>query len=458
MGRLGTLAVAVFRDRAGEQSVELLLQVGQVDPVLRPLGAGDAGHDAVEIELDHLAVVAGAGRGDAEHPLRHVVGTHQVDLLRAAPGGEQVAAGLLVDREEAHRRAILRRHVGDGRAVGGRERPCPLAVELDELADDLGAPEQFGHAQDEVGRGDALAQRALEADADHIGGEEVDRLPEHAGLGFDAADAPADDAETVDHRGVRIRADERVGEGDPVALQDAAGEVLEVHLVADADARGDDAEGVEGLHAPLEELVALAVALEFEFHVALERVGATGDVDLHRVVDDEVDRHERLDDLRVLAELRNRRAHRGQVDEQRHAGEVLEQDAGDDEGDFLGPFRARLPRGQRANVLLGDLAAVAVAQHGLEHDPDADREARDRAEPGLLELRQRLEAARAAPVGEGLQGVERGGIRVLLAHDGDLTRPPRCRNSPRPARRGFSRGGSRARSPPRSRRRREGSQ
>ena len=48
--------------------------------------------------------------------------------------------------------------------------------------------------------------------ADDVRRQEINRLPEHARLGFDAADAPADNAEAVDHRRVRIGADERVGE------------------------------------------------------------------------------------------------------------------------------------------------------------------------------------------------------------------------------------------------------
>jgi hypothetical protein len=47
--------------------------------------------------------------------------------------------------------------------------------------------------------------------ADDIRREEINRLAEHARFRFDAADAPADDAEAVDHRRVRVRADERVG-------------------------------------------------------------------------------------------------------------------------------------------------------------------------------------------------------------------------------------------------------
>ena len=51
----------------------------------------------------------------------------------------------------------------------------------------------------------------LRCDADDVGREEVHRLAEHAGLGLDAADAPADDADAVDHRRVRVGADQRVG-------------------------------------------------------------------------------------------------------------------------------------------------------------------------------------------------------------------------------------------------------
>ncbi len=206
--------------------------------------------------------------------------------------------------------------------------------ELDELADDLGLAEELGDGEGEVGGGDAFAEGAGEVDADDVGREEVDGLAEHAGLGFDAAHAPADDAEAVDHGGVGVGADEGVGVIHAVFLQHALGEVLEVHLVDDADAGRDDLERVERLHAPLEELVAFAIALELEVEIAAEGVGAPGEIDLDRVVDDEIDGNERFDELGVLAHARDRAAHGGEIDEQRHAGEVLQNDAGDDERDL----------------------------------------------------------------------------------------------------------------------------
>ena len=65
--------------------------------------------------------------------------------------------------------------------------------------------------QREIGRGDAFAQRAGHVHADDFRREKINRLPEHAGFRLDSAHAPTDDAEAVDHRGVRIGADERVG-------------------------------------------------------------------------------------------------------------------------------------------------------------------------------------------------------------------------------------------------------
>jgi len=43
------------------------------------------------------------------------------------------------------------------------------------------------------------------------GVREIDGLAEHARLRFDPADTPSDDAEAIDHRRVRIGADEGVG-------------------------------------------------------------------------------------------------------------------------------------------------------------------------------------------------------------------------------------------------------
>jgi hypothetical protein len=171
---------------------------------------------------------------------------------------------------------------------------------------------------------------------------------------------------------VRVRPDERVGEINSVALDDAAGEVFEVDLMTDADAGRHDVEALERLHPPLQKLVARAVAPKLHLHVAHQRVVVRPEIHLHRVVYDEIDRHERLDHFGIAPHALHRRAHRREIDQERHAREVLQEDARHVERHFLGALRRPLPVRQRAHVRLLDDLAVEVAQDGFEHDADRD--------------------------------------------------------------------------------------
>src|SRR5262245_47800927 len=229
--------------------------------------------------------------------------------------------------------------------------------------------------------------------ANNIRRQEVDWLAEHSRFGLDPADAPSDHAEAVDHRCVRIGPDQRVGIIDAVFFKHAFRQIFQIDLMHDADAGRDDLEGVEGLHPPLQKLIARAVALEFDLHIFPQRVRRAGDVDLHRVVNDQVYGNQRLDDLRTSAEARHGRTHRGQVYEQRHAGEILQDYASHDERDFGRAGGRRLPIGQGAHVIFLDLLTVAVAQHRFEHDANADGQLRDRTYALLFQFGQRIEPA-----------------------------------------------------------------
>ena len=220
--------------------------------------------------------------------------------------------------------------------------------------------------------------------------------------------------EAVDHRGVGVGADERVGEGLPVARLDHAREVLEVDLVADAGVRRHDAEVVERRLAPAQERVALAVALELELGVALEGEPLGEHVDLDRVVDHELDGHQRVDLGRVAAQLVHRVAHRGQVDDRGHAGEVLHQHARGRVGDLLRRLVGRHPARHRPRPLV-----LAVAQQVLEQHLQRVRQ------PGDVVLRlERVEAEDLVRLAAHLEG-RAGAEAVLLAHVLDTTQHAR---------------------------------
>ena len=185
-----------------------------------------------------------------------------------------------------------------------------------------------------------------------------------------------------------------------------ARQVFEIDLMHDADTRGHDLERIERLHTPFHELIALFIALEFEFHVDVERILAAVTVHLYRMIDHQIDRHQRLNHFRILAHLVDDLAHRRQISQQRNAGEILQHHARDDERNFKFARIVRPPIGELLHVLFADLLAIDIAQHRFQHDANRDRQFADIGKC-LCERRQRIELAGfAGSEGEGFQGAE----------------------------------------------------
>ena len=269
-----------------------------------------------------------------------------------------------------------------------------FAEVLDELLDHAALAQHLRAGQHQVGGGHALLELALEAEADHLGDHHGDRLAEHGGLRLDAAHAPAQHAQRVDHGGVAVGADAGIGKGllglarrrlGPYRLR----QVLEVDLMADARARRHHPEVVEGARAPAQELVALLVALVLDLDVLLEGVGGAEVVDLHGVVDDEVDGNQRIDLGGIAAQALHGVAHGGEVDDRRHAGEVLHQHASRAVGDLPGGGLVLEPLDHGADIVGLDRAAVLEAQQVLDQHLERERQLGDAGETVLLGIRQR---------------------------------------------------------------------
>lgn len=285
-------------------------------------GPHDRRDDRRQVQLQLLGEVRLGGRVEPEALLLGVR-LDERDLLLVTAGQAQVLQRLVVDREDRGGGAELRRHVADGGAVGKRGGGDALTVELDELADDTVLAEHLGDGQHQVGGGGAGRELAGQLEADDARDEHGDRLAEHRGLGLDATDAPAQHTEAVDHGGVRVGADEGVGVRLAAPDHDRTGQVLDVDLVDDAGARGDDLELVEGGLAPAQELVALLVAAVLQLDVLAEGLLRTELVGDDGVVDDQLGRGERVDLGRVAAQLLDGLTHGGEVHDTRHTGEVL---------------------------------------------------------------------------------------------------------------------------------------
>ena len=410
---MAALAFGAFERILSSDVWKSRLGLGELDAILRTGRPGETRHDGPEVEVDDVRVLGLRSPRDAKDSLRLAVRLDEHHLRLVAAGEAQVPQRLVVDGEDAAGRAVLRGHVRDRRAIGQGELGQPVAEELDELADDALLAKDLGDGEDEIGRRRPLGQAAGELHADDLRDEHRHRLPQHRGLGLDTADSPAENAEPVDHRRVRVGPDERVGiDGLAVlALHDDPGEVLEVHLMHDALVGRNDLEVAKTGLPPLEELVPLLVALILELRVDLHRVARAERVDLNRVVDDELDRLQGIDLLGLAAELLHRVAHRREVDDGRDSGEVLKEHARGRERNLPRRLGRHVDGRQRLDVLGVDRHAVLGSEQVLEQDLERKGQA---LRAGMLRV-ERAEpevGIRSGADGEGRPGGEGVG------HDG----------------------------------------
>ena len=177
----------------------------------------------------------------------------------------------MVDREKAHRRAVLRGHVGNRSAVCKGHARDAVAEELDELVNDPLFAKDFGDTQHQIGSGRTRCQASCELHADDFGCQHVKGLPKHIGFGLDSSDAPTQNAQSIDHGGVRIGTYERIGIGDRAgmvfALKDNFCKEFQVDLMHNSGVRWHHAEVRKRLLSPAEEFIAFAVAFEFNSDV-----------------------------------------------------------------------------------------------------------------------------------------------------------------------------------------------
>jgi len=178
---------------------------------------------------------------------------------------------------------------------------------------------------------------------------------------------------------VGIGADQRIGEGDRfgtiVAGEYDRREVFEIDLVHDTGTRRHHAEVLERLLRPAQQHVALTVPLVLQLDVVGEREQGAEVIDLHRVVDHQIGRHERVDARDIAAEPRHRCPHRREIDDGRDTGEILQHHATGHEGKFEIFRFARIPVREFLDVLRLDELAPGVAQHVFEQDTNCDRQA-----------------------------------------------------------------------------------
>ena len=170
--------------------------------ILRPLGSRQGRHDVGQIEVQTVRENRIRRIRGAPHALGFSIGLDERDALGLAARGRQIVDRPLINREEAARRTIFGRHIGNSGAVSDGHVIEPRTVELDELSDHAPLAQHLRHRQHEIGCSDAFFEPAGQLEAYHLRQQHRDLLAEHHGLGLDTSHAPSQHGQTIDHRGV----------------------------------------------------------------------------------------------------------------------------------------------------------------------------------------------------------------------------------------------------------------
>ena len=152
-------------------------------------------------------------------------------------------------------------------------------------------------------------------------------------------------------------------------------QVFQVNLMDDAGAWRYYLEIVESLLAPAQKLIAFAVAFKLQRHVLFQCLGGTEIVDHDRMVNDQLSRCQRVNFLRIPAQLLHGIAHGSQIDHRRYAGKILHDDPRRGKRNFRGCRILRIVFGQRKNVLSGNSLAVFVPEQIFQQNFQRIRQA-----------------------------------------------------------------------------------
>ena len=195
-------AVAAFVELLLHRHGEAGLDVPERDAVLRALGSGERWLDLRQLELEDIGEHRVRRRLRTVQALCLAVGGDQCDLGGGPGGIREIPQRIVVDREEAAGRAVFGRHVADGGAIGDREIAEARPEIFHELADHAALAQHLRDGEHEVGGRHPFLEFAGELYADDFRQQHGIGLPEHGRLRLDAADAPAEHGEAVDHGGV----------------------------------------------------------------------------------------------------------------------------------------------------------------------------------------------------------------------------------------------------------------
>src|SRR5687767_4002694 len=151
-----------------------------------------------------------------------------------------------------------------------------------------------------------------------------------------------------------------------------------------------NAEVAEGFLPPFQKFIPFAVAMEFHFSISCERVCGREKINLDRMVNDQVHRHQRIDLPWVTTKARNCCTHCGQVHYCGYSGKILHDDTRRKKRNpRANPVRS--PGGDVLHIALLDLQIVTLTERCFEHDSDRKRKSLEIRETRFFQCIQTID-------------------------------------------------------------------
>ncbi len=183
-----------LQHQIGKLFTERLPRIRKGQPSMRQFGSGNAGLNSTEVDLHDISV-PNFVIADTPQTLGPGVRLNKLEVGFITPRESQIPNGFFVDGKKPNGGAVFRRHVGERRAFGCRERRCTLSEELNELTDQITCSQNLGDREDDIRRCDPFARSSGQPTADYFRKAHGHRLAEHCRCRLDAPNAPADDTQ-----------------------------------------------------------------------------------------------------------------------------------------------------------------------------------------------------------------------------------------------------------------------
>ena len=311
------------------------------------------------------------------HSLRLSISLNNLHTMLITPCKAQIIQSFFINWEETTRRPIFRRHIRNRRLIRQRQMIQPFTIKFHKFSNHAKLTQHLNNAQHKIRRRRPFLHLSGNLKSNHFRNKHRNRLPQHRGLGFNPANTPTKHRQPIHHRRMRVRPNQRIRINHPILFPHSLRDIFQIHLMANPRPRRHNAKILKRPLPPFQKLVTLAIALELPLHIRLKRLRRPKFIHHHRMVNHQINRHNRINLLRIAPKALHRLPHRRQIHHGRHTRKILHQHTGRAIRNLMARTLFLLPIRQRLNILSRHRTPIFKPQQILQKHLQSVRKPRN---------------------------------------------------------------------------------